>query len=50
MTEKALTKPKSQPQKERFIETAKKLGVDESGEAFEKTFSKLVPAKTKSKE
>lgn len=33
------------PQKQRFIETAKKLEVDESGETFEKAFAKIVPAK-----
>ena len=33
---------KSQSQRERFIETAKKLEADESGEAFEKAFSKVI--------
>lgn len=27
---------------ERFVETARKLGVDESGEAFERAFEKIV--------
>jgi hypothetical protein len=30
---------------ERFVETARKLGVDESEEAFDRTFRKIVPAK-----
>jgi hypothetical protein len=30
-------------QKQRFIETARELGVDESGEAFERLFEKVVP-------
>jgi len=32
-------------QSERFKETARKLGADESPERFEATFRKLVPAK-----
>lgn len=32
------------PQAERFIETARQLGADETGERFEKAFGKLVPA------
>ena len=34
-----------QSQKERFIETAKKLEVDESGKTFEMAFSKIVKEK-----
>lgn len=34
-------------QKQRFIETAKAAGCDESEEAFGKTFEKIVPPKTK---
>jgi hypothetical protein len=30
-------------QSERFQETARKLGVDESGEAFEKAFKRIAP-------
>lgn len=30
-------------QSERFKETARRLGADESGEAFERTFRKVVP-------
>lgn len=33
----------SQSQRERFIETARKLEADESGETFELAFSKIVP-------
>jgi hypothetical protein len=44
-------KPKEQseerPQIEDFIETARKLGVDETGETFEKAFRRLVPPKRK---
>ena len=34
------------PQAERFIETARQLGADETGERFEKAFERLVPART----
>jgi len=34
--------------KERFIETARKLEADESGEAFERAFAKAVPPKNSS--
>jgi hypothetical protein len=30
-------------QKKRFIETARQLGADETGEAFERAFKKAVP-------
>lgn len=40
-------KEKSQSQRERFIETAKKLEVDESGKAFEAAFKKIVPVRIK---
>jgi hypothetical protein len=32
-------------QSERFKETARKLGADESGEAFERAFQKIAPPK-----
>jgi hypothetical protein len=32
-------------QKKRFIETAKELGLDETGEEFERLFATAVPAK-----
>lgn len=41
---KAKPKPKDEkPQRERFIETAREVGVDESGEAFERAIKKIVP-------
>jgi hypothetical protein len=43
-------RPKKMTDKEqsaRFIETARELGVDESGERFEEAFSKLAPTKSK---
>jgi hypothetical protein len=30
---------------ERFVETARKLGIDESEEAFDRAFRKIVPSK-----
>jgi hypothetical protein len=36
---------KTKSQKEKFIETARELGCDESPEAFDKAFSKIVPSK-----
>jgi hypothetical protein len=33
------------PQKERFIETARKIGVDETGKEFERLFAKIAPPK-----
>ena len=32
-----------QTQRERFVQTAREIEVDESGETFEKAFEKLVP-------
>ena len=40
---KAKPKLTEKEQSERFIETARKLGVEETGEAFERLFEKLVP-------
>jgi hypothetical protein len=40
------TKPKKKTDKEqaeRFKETARRLGVDETGEKFERDFKKIVP-------
>jgi hypothetical protein len=34
-------------QSERFIETARRLGVDESGEQFERVLSRIVRLKTR---
>ncbi len=45
-TEKPKAKPKpkftDKSQSERFIETARNLGVEETGETFERTFQKIV--------
>lgn len=38
-----MTRPSRQSK--RFIEFARKVGADESPEAFERTFEKIVPAK-----
>jgi hypothetical protein len=44
-------KPKNKPQmtdkaqSERFLQTARELGCDESEEAFERVFEKIVPPK-----
>jgi hypothetical protein len=48
-------KPKKKPkpktndnaQSERFKETARQLGVDETGKSFNEAFRRLVPPKTK---
>jgi hypothetical protein len=48
-------KPKAQPkakftdkeQSERFVETARRLGVEETGEAFERAFEKIIPPKNR---
>lgn len=42
------TKPDDEAQKKRFIEKARELGTDESEEAFERAFKKIVPPKEKS--
>jgi len=39
------SQPKSQSQRQRFIDLAKKVEADETGDAFEKAFSILVPVK-----
>jgi len=43
------TKEKPKSQKRRFIETAKDLGCDESEEAFEDSFTRIVPPKSGTK-
>lgn len=55
MAQRPKAKPKSKGRKdtdkeqsERFIETARTLGVDESGKDFERTVKKIVPPKTSS--
>ena len=42
-------KPDNPAQSKRFIEAAKALGVDQGGEAFDKTLSNLLKAKPKPK-
>lgn len=39
------TKPDDEAQKKRFIEKARELGADESEEAFERAFKRVVPAR-----
>ena len=36
-------KAEGKSQVERFVETARRIGADESGEAFERAFEKIVP-------
>lgn len=44
MPDKRTSKPtKSQPQRQRFIEAAKEVEADETGESFDKAFGKIVP-------
>ena len=45
MTGKPRPKPDDPEQSRRFIDAAKEAGVDETGEAFDKAFKKLVPEK-----
>lgn len=42
--QKRKPKEKDKRQYERFVETARKLGADESEEAFERSFKRLAPA------
>ena len=45
-TKKAAAKvPKEKTQKRRFIEAARSIGVDESGQEFEKALGRLVSSK-----
>ena len=41
--QKRTSKTTDKREYERFVETARKLGCDESEEAFERTFEKIVP-------
>jgi hypothetical protein len=43
--QKRTPKTKDKREYERFVETARKLGCDESEEAFEREFEKIVPPK-----
>jgi len=45
MPKKKPPDPNEKPQKQRFIETARKLGVDETGAEFERAFEKIAPPK-----
>jgi len=47
--QKRKPKEKDKRQYERFVETARKLGVDESPETLDRAFRKLAPALTKAK-
>jgi hypothetical protein len=49
-TPKTTRKPDNPEQFERFVEAARKAGVDESGEAFERAFDKIVPARKPSRQ
>jgi hypothetical protein len=42
---KAVKKMGNAEQSERFKETARKLGADETGKAFERAFEKIAPPK-----
>jgi hypothetical protein len=44
---KKAAKAKEKTQRERFIEAARAIGVDETGKEFEAALDKLVPAKVK---
>jgi hypothetical protein len=35
-------KPEEKPQRERFIETAREIGADETNEGFEKAFKMII--------
>jgi hypothetical protein len=45
MPRKPAPKPDDPEQSRRFIETAREIGTDESPEAFERAFKKIVPRK-----
>ena len=38
-------KPDDPEQSKRFVETAREIGTDETGEAFRRAFEKIVPRK-----
>lgn len=40
---KATTKAKEKPQRERFIEAARAIGVDETGKEFDVALAKIIP-------
>jgi len=43
--DRANPKPDDPEQSKRFIETARHIGADETGEAFRRAFEKIVPPK-----
>lgn len=45
MSKKTRTRTAEEADGQRFLETARQLGADESGEAFERAFGKIVPPK-----
>ena len=48
MTSKTKAKAKDKEQSKRFIEKAREIGADESGESFEHAFKKITPPRSKS--
>jgi hypothetical protein len=44
--QKRTPKTKDKQEYERFVETARKLGCDESEEAFKKVFEKIIPPRS----
>jgi hypothetical protein len=49
MPKKKPPDPDEKPQKDRFIEKAKELGVDETGAEFERALGVIAPAKRRTK-
>ena len=47
MTSKTKAKAKDKEQSKRFIEKAREIGADETGEAFERAFETIVPSRHK---
>lgn len=43
-------KPDEKPQSERFIETAREIGADETPEAFERAFDRVLSSSNNTKE
>ena len=48
--QKRTSKITNKRQYERFVKTARELGVDESEEAFDRAFRKIVPPKDRKKD
>lgn len=44
---KAAAKAKEKPQRERFIEAARSIGVDETGKEFDQSLRRIIPPKAK---